>query len=217
MTGFKWATAVSVVALVAALSACGTSAPTGATATASAAETASALSSMTLGEADYLRDMRNSRSETLKNLHDYELIVTSRIVCSRIGETGLTKSTMLQLFPSYGMAAMNIIVTAAQARICPEKKWWVEPETLAAPTALPAPAGPATRITSDGVYEVGVDIAAGRYKTPGTAQTCYWRRSPIDNSSKILENHLGDGAAIATVKVGEQFETKRCGVWTRSG
>lgn len=56
----------------------------------------------------------------------------------------------------------------------------------------------------DGVYEVGVDIKAGTYKTKG-APDCYWQRTRGADDD-IVANHFGDGPAVVTVRRGEVLE-----------
>ncbi len=80
----------------------------------------------------------------------------------------------------------------------------------AAPAAAPAkPAGPATTV-GDGTYEVGTDMAAGRYKTAGPGghgdlDICYWQRSKDDSGdfNKLISNDLFKGPGSVTVKAGE--------------
>ncbi|SDG17352.1 hypothetical protein [Pseudonocardia oroxyli] len=92
-------------------------------------------------------------------------------------------------------------------------------ETVAAPPAQPA--GPATTV-SDGTYEVGVDMAAGRYKTEGPSASnalgmCYWERASTDSGElgSIIANEIVQGPGSVTVQNGE-FATLRGGcTWTR--
>jgi hypothetical protein len=90
------------------------------------------------------------------------------------------------------------------------------PDAVPSPVAAPPPAQPRTSF-SDGTYEVGVDIAPGRYKTAGDG-FCYWERAKSDSGelSSILANDNVDGPATVTVKTGEFFKSKRCGTWMKS-
>lgn len=69
-------------------------------------------------------------------------------------------------------------------------------------------AGPATSF-SDGTYQVGVDIAPGRYKTSGAPASglgiCYWERDRNDSGefSAIISNDVFKGPGSVTVKNGE--------------
>lgn len=90
--------------------------------------------------------------------------------------------------------------------------------TVQQPAAtVAAPAGPVTSF-DDGTYEVGVDIAPGKYKTPGS-EFCYWGRLRHNDGSlgDIINNDLGAGPKTVTVKAGEYFDTKNCGTWTKAG
>lgn len=93
------------------------------------------------------------------------------------------------------------------------------------PTAAAAPvkpSGPATSI-GDGTYQVGTDIAAGRYKTPGpdpdaVIKYCYWARTRDDSgdSAAILANGNTNGPGSVTVKQGEFFTVSGDCTWTKS-
>lgn len=91
-----------------------------------------------------------------------------------------------------------------------------------APAAAPqpaAPAGPATSM-SDGTYEVGVDIAAGRYTTTGPDRTdlipnYYWERSKDDSGElrSIIANDNLSGSV--SVKKGEFVKLSGGCTWTK--
>lgn len=97
------------------------------------------------------------------------------------------------------------------------------PPVPAAPAPPPAPVetGPASSV-SDGTYQVGVDVVAGRYKTDGPGSTsimdsCYLQRSKDDSGEfgSIIANDNVTGPSSVTVKKGE-FVTFRGGcTWTR--
>lgn len=79
---------------------------------------------------------------------------------------------------------------------------------------------PEGSIAGDGLYEVGSDIPAGKYKTPGPADaknpSCYWarRRLSADQSTNVLiESARTRGQAVVTVKSDEVFETAGCRDW----
>jgi hypothetical protein len=71
----------------------------------------------------------------------------------------------------------------------------------------------------EGVYIVGVDIAAGTWTASGT--NCYWaRRSGFGgNVSEIIANNFSSGPQVVTIRSTDRgFETShRCGTWTRVG
>jgi hypothetical protein len=88
--------------------------------------------------------------------------------------------------------------------------------TTAAPEAPVAPTGPLT-VVSDGTYEVGVDMVAGKYK--GQCGTnSYWARLKSDNSTDYITNDWKpDGGLMQfTTKKGEYVEVKNC-TFTRQG
>ncbi|MBN9100223.1 MAG: hypothetical protein J0I49_19240 [Pseudonocardia sp.] len=92
----------------------------------------------------------------------------------------------------------------------------------AAPVAPAAPAGPLTSF-SDGTYEVGTDIAAGKYKTPGPGSTdalsaCYMEVG--DGSGQvggIDKNDILTGPGVVTLKAGKVFTVKNGCTWTKVG
>jgi len=87
-----------------------------------------------------------------------------------------------------------------------------------APAAPAQPAGPATRI-GDGTYEVGTDMAAGRYKTTGDGSIglCYWERAKDDSGDlgSIISNDLFRGPGSVTVKNGEFAKLSGGCTWTK--
>jgi hypothetical protein len=94
------------------------------------------------------------------------------------------------------------------------------PPTSAPP---PAPAGPATSF-DDGRYQVGVDIAAGTYKTtvPASSRNCYWARYKDlsgDFDAIIANGNSAPGSKVTvTIRASDKgFESNGCGTWTRSG
>lgn len=84
----------------------------------------------------------------------------------------------------------------------------------------PKPTGPAISV-SDGSYQVGVDIAAGRFKTSGPdandiIPSCYWARSSNDSGAvaSIIANDIVSGPGVFTVKSGEFLKLTGSCVWT---
>lgn len=88
----------------------------------------------------------------------------------------------------------------------------------------PIPSGPLTQV-SDGDYEVGVDMAPGKYKTPGPdtqgniLDSCYWGRSRNDSGElrSIIANDNITGQSTVTVKAGEVFNATGGCTWTKVG
>ena len=92
--------------------------------------------------------------------------------------------------------------------------------TAAAPASA-LPVGAATSVR-DGTYEVGKDIAAGRYKTAGpptnaTIKDCYWQRTKDDSGElqSIISSGDAQGPGSVTVKAGEFFQTSGGCTWTK--
>jgi hypothetical protein len=79
-------------------------------------------------------------------------------------------------------------------------------ESRRAAAALTEPHG-------DGLWTVGVEIAPGTWRSTGTADDCYWQRSPDGNPDDIIDNHFGLAGGTVTINAGEEFETEDCGTW----
>lgn len=99
------------------------------------------------------------------------------------------------------------------------------PGTSASRTPAPAakPPGPA-RAMDGGVYQVGVDVWSGRYKTPGPPADdsigwCYWARHSDDSGTieAIIANGNIEGPGSVTVRRGEFVEVSGGCTWTRVG
>ena len=60
----------------------------------------------------------------------------------------------------------------------------------------------ADNTVTDGVYEVGVDMKAGTYKTRG-AKACYYAVQRSADTSDIITNHIGDGQTTVSVSNGQ--------------
>jgi hypothetical protein len=68
---------------------------------------------------------------------------------------------------------------------------------------------------SDGVYEVGRDIPAGTYRTPGGSD-CYYAILNTTSSSDIADNNNSTGPMIATLNPGKYFELSGGCTWSRA-
>lgn len=95
------------------------------------------------------------------------------------------------------------------------------PPVSSAPAVAPQPVGPDTTM-GDGTYEVGVDIAAGRYKTSGPSRSavfpyCYWERSKDDSGEfgSIISNDNIGGPGSVTVKKGEFVKLSGGCTWSK--
>ena len=95
------------------------------------------------------------------------------------------------------------------------------PKTSAAVKTSPAkaPPPPPPSIT-DGMWTVGVDFPAGRYRTTANVGSdCYWEidRSGT-NGHDIVDNDLPSGGRPSvTLKKGQDFKTQDCGKWSKVG
>ncbi|SEE37094.1 hypothetical protein [Jiangella alba] len=78
-------------------------------------------------------------------------------------------------------------------------------------------AGIEANTVTDGVWTVGLDIAAGTYRATDVSSSCYWAvlRSG-SNGDDIIANDLPSGGnPQVTVEDGHDFETVRCGEWVK--
>jgi len=99
------------------------------------------------------------------------------------------------------VARVDAAVVAARLEECR-----IAAEQRQAAAALTAPHG-------DGLWTVGLEIAAGQWRSNGTGDSCYWQRSPDGNPDDIIDNHFGLAGGTVTLQDGEEFETSRCGTW----
>lgn len=90
-------------------------------------------------------------------------------------------------------------------------------------TLTPTPAGPADSI-GDGIHEVLVDVAAGKYRTigprPGGIGMCFWYR--LSGTGGTHKEILASGTAYGPVTVtlygsDKAFRTEFCAPWVRIG
>lgn len=94
------------------------------------------------------------------------------------------------------------------------------------PTPSPSPS-PTTTTTAalapnarDGVFQVGRDLAAGTYRTPGDAAGCYWARlsDATGSSRSILANGNTSGPGIVQVLASDAFvQFRGACTWTLEG
>ena len=72
----------------------------------------------------------------------------------------------------------------------------------------------------DGTWTVGIDFAAGKYRTTATVgSSCYWGiYKSGTNGDEIIANDIpGGGRPTVTLKAGQDFKTQRCGTWEKIG
>ncbi len=97
----------------------------------------------------------------------------------------------------------------------------VEEDASTAPlaTAAPPEVGPLTAF-EDGGYEVGTDIAAGKYRSNGDTSICIAYVLPNSDTEYSIVKHktiTGEGAQNVTLKSGTYFKTSGCGEWKKIG
>ena len=75
--------------------------------------------------------------------------------------------------------------------------------------------GPSSSI-SDGVWEVGTDIRAGKYRTDDLVSNCYWAiyRGGSNGEDIIANDNVSGGRPSVTLKRGQEFKSSRCGDWS---
>lgn len=77
-------------------------------------------------------------------------------------------------------------------------------------------AAKATTIDRDGVYEVGVDIQPGKWKTSGEGQSCYWETT--SKGGDIMDNDNVSGPTVVVIPASAfSFTSKDCGTWHKTG
>jgi hypothetical protein len=122
-------------------------------------------------------------------------------------------------------ATVTVTAPAAAPRTVTVTAPAAAPQTVtvtAAPTTEAAPAGPLTTF-SDGTYEVGTDIVAGKYKTPGPGSTdildsCYMEVGDGSGSlGGIDQNDNLTGPGVVTLKKGKVFKVSGGCTWTKVG
>ncbi len=118
-------------------------------------------------------------------------------------------------FPAVRVASGPVVervVTVAAPAPPPERI------TITAPAPAPAPSGPRTAFGA-GVWEVGVDVAAGKYKSTGTDDYgCYYARLARNDGTlaDIITNGFTQGPATVTIlETDGYFETSGCREWVR--
>ena len=138
---------------------------------------------------------------------------------------GLAVGLLLGVAIGQGMGGDPATATAPSTAPSPATVAAPAPESVTieapAPAAPAQPAGPETTV-SDGTYEVGVDMAAGRYKTDGPSAgsitgMCYWQRSSNDSGEfdAIIANEIVQGPGSVTVKSGEFATLSGDCTWTK--
>lgn len=78
-------------------------------------------------------------------------------------------------------------------------------------------AGIEANTVNDGVWTVGLDIEPGTYRASDVSSSCYWAilRSGTNGDDIIANDLPGGGNPQVTIEDGQDFETVRCGEWTK--
>lgn len=96
------------------------------------------------------------------------------------------------------------------------------PASTKPPASPPPPAGPKTSF-GDGTWEVGTDIAAGKYRAtvPADSFACYWER--LRGLSGQFDDIIANGTAdpgtpvVVTVSGSDKgFTSRGCGTWAKA-
>lgn len=195
--------AVLALVLTAALGVVGGCADEPVTPPAPAAATSSAPTTQDSPGARFLTRINRQLTSTLT---DQQMLQVGQTVCALAASR--TREEMVELISTEStrgnVEAAAIITATAHSAMCP---------TVQFASAPAEPEGPLTSF-GPGTWEVGVDVAAGKYKTTGGAQ-CYWARLQANDGSfgDIIDNGLGAGPQTVTIRDGEYFETQRCADW----
>lgn len=128
----------------------------------------------------------------------------------------------LTAYPTYTPAPPTVIVVTPTATETP----LFTPTDTNTPTETSIPTDtptitptfdPLTAVKRPGIYLVNVDIAPGVWKSNGTGDDCYWKRS--DRQNEIIDNHFGFAGGtiyIATTDFSVELH-KECGEWEYIG
>ncbi|MGH3759991.1 hypothetical protein [Actinophytocola sp.] len=105
-------------------------------------------------------------------------------------------------------AATRVTVTATQ----------FETQTVTQTVTAPPPSPPLAEF-SDGLFQVGVDVQAGAYRTDGpdgsNAGGCYWSRT--GPRGDLIQNGVVNDAGTVTIRKGERIDSAGCLPWRLAG
>jgi hypothetical protein len=121
--------------------------------------------------------------------------------------------------PATPAAAPTVAVPAAPVPAAPVPPAVPAPSLPPAPAAPSVPAGPLTTF-GNGTYEIGVDVAAGKYRSAGVqdsiAPLCYFDQTDASGSIKD-QGVANEGPSRATLKSGLTFKSSGCQDWVKVG
>jgi hypothetical protein len=179
--------------------------------TATAAPMASA--SFTAAEDRFWAEM--VRTTEIERRHPQAFVVTiGHDVCNAMDEWSRPAlNVSMQMQSNWSASETIAFLDTAPTYLCPGKSF--ADDAVVTSTTPPPPPAPASTITVDSVYEVGVDIQAGKWKSSGNGSgMCYWARLKPD-SRDIIDNNISGSADTVVVHDGELFEVQGCGTWSR--
>lgn len=156
----------------------------------------------TVDEAGFLNVVR-----PLGLASDDDMLQLGNAMCGVLDRTEGDVAQLFTVETSLPKQSVLTVVQAASKYLCPHWNW--------ATSAYQLPAATANTIT-DGTWTVAEDVPAGTYKTTGSGADCYWSLTKSgSNGDDIINNHIGGGNLRVTLKKGQDFETDRCGTWTK--
>jgi hypothetical protein len=162
-------------------------------------------------EDQYVADILDTPGLTSTMSND-DLTGIGKSVCEAIPTVTRTQLIAAMGKTKLGPQVAEVVVSSAEKHLCP---YAVYADIAGVPSAASVPASGLLTSFDDGTYEVGVDIAVGKYKTSGGAN-CYWARMRQPDDSSIIANDLGAGPRTVVVAKGEYFTSQRCGTWNRA-
>lgn len=117
-------------------------------------------------------------------------------------------------------AGKTVTIPGATVTLPPVVKTVTRPGPTVKVTVTQKPAEAAATI-DEGTWEVGVDVAPGRYKTTEAVDPdgmCYWKITTTGSPDHIVDNDIvSGGKPTVTIKKGQDFTTQDCGTWKKVG
>lgn len=118
------------------------------------------------------------------------------------------KKSNLKKYLIFGAIALFVLFAVLTPTPQEQKAETKPAETVK--TVQPEEKKPVVRtVWDDGTYEVGKDIAVGKYKS--VADNCYWSISNDANGSDIIQNGMQSGQQIVELSTpGQYFTVQSC-------
>jgi hypothetical protein len=89
-------------------------------------------------------------------------------------------------------------------------------QTVTVTLTPPAPPGQPNTTFGEGLYQVGVDIAPGIYRSAG-GTGCYWARLKSLNTNDYIDSNLGNGPQVVQIDPTDKaFKTSHCQPWQKT-